>query len=131
MLNDSPITWQSRQQTSVATSTAHSEIIAAYEAALQAIPLQQLLSEIAPYANIKTPKLLVDNTATLTNVNNGILTRQNRHFLVKYYWLHEQIEQGNITTEWVSSEEQMADILTKPTSTANLQKFVEITGLGN
>ena len=106
LLNGSPITWQSHQQTSVATSTAHSEYIAAYEAALQVIPLQDLLEEVAaPYSRIEPPKLLVDNSATLSTANSGILTRQNRHFVTKYHWLHEQIDTGKITPEWVLTKE--------------------------
>ena len=132
LLNESPIAWQSRQQTSVATSTTHSEYIAVYEAALQVLPLQQLLCEIASlYAQIETPKLCIDNTATLTASDNGILTRQNRHFIVKYYWLHEQVKEGKITPEWVPSEEQLADILTKPATPRILEYFISHARLGN
>jgi hypothetical protein len=132
LLNESPIAWQSRQQTSVATSTTHSEYIAAYEATLQVLPLQQLLCEItSSHAQIETPKLCIDNTATLTASDNGILTRQNRHFIVKYYWLHEQVKEGKITPEWVPSEEQLADILTKPATPRILEYFISHARLGN
>lgn len=131
LLNGSPILWQSHQQTSVATSTMHSEYIAAYEAAIQAIPIHQLLREITPHARVETPKICIDNTAALTASDNGILTRQNRHFLVKYYWLHEQVSQGAITPEWVTSDQQLADILTKPPTKDKLQYFVQTARLGN
>ena len=67
---------------------------------------------------------MINNTAALTSLNNGILSRQNRHFMVKYYWLHEQIEQGNISAEWTPTGEQLADILTKPPSLTSLQRFI-------
>lgn len=99
LLNGTPIAWQSKQQTMVATSTCHSEYIAAYEATLQAIPIQDQLQEIVTPLSISLPPplLCVDNTAAIATANKGILTHQNRHFITKYYWLHEQIEQGNIT----------------------------------
>jgi hypothetical protein len=109
----------------VATSTCHSEYIAAYEATLQALPLQDLLQEIVKPLSISLPPpiLCVDNTAAITSANKGILTRQNRHFLTKYYWLHEQIEEGNITVEYVNTKEQLADILTKPGTRHMLDTF--------
>jgi len=125
LLNGTPITWQSKQQTMVATSTCHSEYIAAYEATLQAIPIQDLLQEIVEPLSISLPPptLCVDNTAAITTANKGILTRQNRHFLTKYYWLHEQIEEGNITVKYVNTKEQLADSLTKPVIRSILDVF--------
>jgi len=42
LLDGTPLVWQSKQQTLVATSTCHAEYIAAYEATLQALPIQDL-----------------------------------------------------------------------------------------
>jgi hypothetical protein len=126
LLNGAPIIWQSRQQTSVATSTAHSEYIAAYEGALQVLPLQDLLGEILKPLSltIKTPTLIIDNIAAFTTAQNGILSRQNRHFLVKYYYLHEQVEKGVLNIHWVSTDEQLADIFTKVVRPETLLKFM-------
>jgi len=109
----------------VATRTCHSEYIAVYEAALLALPIQDLLQEIVTPLSISvpTPILCVDNTAAITSANKGVLTRQNRHFLTKYYWLHEQIEEGNITTKYVNTKEQLADALTKPVTRPILDTF--------
>ena len=127
LLNGTPITWQSKQQTMVATSTCHSEYIAAYEATLQALPLQDLLQEMVKPLSISIlpPILHVDNTAAITSANKGILTRQNRHFLTKYYWLHEQIEEGNITVKYINTKEQLADVLTKPSIRHMLDTFCD------
>jgi hypothetical protein len=40
LLDNTPLVWQSKQQTQVTTSTCHSEYIAAYEATLQACPFR-------------------------------------------------------------------------------------------
>jgi hypothetical protein len=131
LLDGSIIAWNSHQQTSVATSTTHSEYIAAYEAALQVIPLHELLQEMLPSTKLPTPRLLIDNTATLSTTNQGILTRQNRHFVVKYYWLHEQVDEGRLITHWVATDKQVADVLTKPATPGKLKDFISITQLGN
>ena len=111
----------------VATSTCHSEYIAAYEATLQAIPLQNQLEEIlTPLSNtisLLPPLLCVDNEAAIAAANKGLLTRQNRHFITKFYWLHEQIEEGKITVKYVNTKEQLADALTKPVTRSVLDTF--------
>ena len=67
----------------------------------------------------------MDNTAAITSANKGVLTRQNRHFLTKYYWLYEQINEGNITVKYVNIKEQLADILTKPSTGYMLTTFLK------
>jgi hypothetical protein len=130
LLGSTPLCWFSRQQTSVATSTAHSEFIAAYDAALAALPLYPLLCEILPDQAIPKPRLITDNLATLNTASTGLLTRQNRHFLVKFYWLHEQIKNDELVPSWVPSDQQLADLLTKPPSPQMLQFFCSFIGLG-
>jgi hypothetical protein len=130
LLGSTPLCWFSRQQTSVATSTAHSEFIAAYDAALAALPLYPLLCEILPDQAIPKPRLITDNLATLNTASTGLLTRQNRHFLVKFYWLHEQIKNDELVPSWVPSDQQLADLLTKPPSPQMLQFFCSFIRLG-
>jgi len=130
LLGSTPLYWFSRQQTSVATSTAHLEFIAAYDAALAVLPLYPLLSEILPDLCIPKPRLITDNLATLTTAENGLLTRQNRHFLVKYYWLHEQLRDSKLKASWIPTDQQLADLLTKPPSPQMLQFFCSSIRLG-
>jgi hypothetical protein len=130
LLGNTPLLWFSRQQTSVATSTAHSEFIAAYDATLAVLPLYPLLCEILPDLDIPKPRLITDNLATLTTANTGLLTRQNRHFLVKFYWLHEQLAQDMLIAGWIPTDQQLADLLTKPPSPQMLKFFCSSIGLG-
>jgi hypothetical protein len=130
LLGGTPLLWFSRQQTSVATSTAHSEFIAAYDATLAVLPLYPLLSEILPDHAIPKPRLITDNLATLTTANSGLLTRQNRHFLVKYYWLHEQLDNNELTAGWIPTDQQLADLLTKPPTPQMIEFFCSSIGLG-
>jgi hypothetical protein len=83
-----------------------------------------------PDQDIPKPRLITDNLATLTTANNGLLTRQNRHFLVKYYWLHEQLEQDMLIAGWISTDQQLADLLTKPPSPQMLKFFCSAIRLG-
>jgi len=95
------------------------------------LPLQDLLGEVLkPLSLVKlTPTLLVDNTAAFTTAQSGILSRQNRHFLVKYYYLHEQLKTGAINMQWVSTEDQLADVLTKAVHPDVLRKFMATLGM--
>jgi hypothetical protein len=58
------------------------------------------------------------------------VTRQNRHFLVKFYWLHEQLAQDMLIAGWIPTNQQLADLLTKPPSPQMLKFFCSSIGLG-
>ena len=144
-MNGAAVAWQSRVQTTTATSTAHAELIAAYEAALLQLPIQDILTDIAtgpqpkpapataPSLNApkrpaqcfmpsptrrlqppQPPRLLLDNEAAIAMASANVLTNSNRHFLVKYHYLHELISENRLRIEFVSTHDQLADGLTKP-----------------
>jgi hypothetical protein len=72
---------------------------------------------------------MVDNTAAISTASNGILTSRNRHYVVKYYWLHEQVDFGRLEIQYVSTKDQLADILTKPLLSDVITRFNSAIGL--
>ena len=51
--------------------------------------------------------------AILLSAADGIHERT-KHFDLKVHFIRDQVAKKNITLDWVSSQEQQADILTKP-----------------
>ncbi len=122
-LNNAPIAWQTRQQTITATSTAHSELIAAHAGYIQLAPAAELLREITQEP-ISTPELLVDNEAAISMSKSGVLNNQNRHFLVKFYSLRDAINSDEVKINYVASKEQRADGFTKALQNDNHKRFL-------
>ena len=110
-LNNGPISWQSKQQTMTATSTAHAEMIAAYEGCLLLESIQSIYKQLQPDAPV--PVILCDNQAAITSAKSGFFTNQNRHFMTKLYYLIDEIKYGRLVIEYVPTDQQLADGLTK------------------
>jgi hypothetical protein len=69
-----------------------------------------------------TPLLWVDNKSIFL-IKNLVLHGQSKHIEVKYHLVQEFIENGRIKVEFIRSEEQLGDILTK---SLRRVKFLEL-----
>jgi hypothetical protein len=127
-LANSPITWQSMKQKVVAQSSCKLEYIAAANAKCQALWLAQALAEVQGFAS-STPLLRVDNKFVIALIKNLVLHGQSKHIKVKYHLVRESVENGWIKVEFIRSEEQLSDILTKPLGRVKFLKFRTKIGL--
>jgi len=84
MLNGGPITWFSRKQGVVATSTTNAEYITAHEAGKEIVWARRLLKEID--CEQKGPTTLYcDNAAVEKLITNPIFHRRKKHIDVKFH----------------------------------------------
>lgn len=129
-LVDSPITWQSTKQKVVALSSCEAEYIAAASATCQAIWLARVLAEMQNSVP-STPLLRVDNKSTISLIKNPVHHDRSKHIDTKYHHIRECAEKGQITVEFIRTEEQLGDILTKPLSRVKFQELRTKIGLIN
>jgi hypothetical protein len=111
-LANNPITWQSMKQKIVAQSNCELEYIAAANATCQALWLARELVEVQGSA-LSTPLLRVDNKFVIGLIKNLVLHGQGRHIEVKYHLVQKSVENGQTKVEFIMSEEQLGNILTK------------------
>lgn len=109
---ETPITWCSQKQETVALSSCEAEFMAATEAAKQAIWLQELMGEIT---GKKHEKILirVDNKSAIALTKNPVFHRRSKHIHKRYHFIRECVEKDQIDVEHVPGKEQLADVLTK------------------
>jgi hypothetical protein len=112
-LANSLITWQSMKQKVVAQSSYESDYIAAANATCQTLWLARVLAEVQGSAP-STPLLRVDNKSAIALIKNLVLYGQSKHIEVKYHLVREFAKNGRMKVEFIRSEEQLDDILTKP-----------------
>ena len=128
VVNNGPISWMSRKQTLIATSTCEAEYGAAFEAAKQVIWLRRLMSELGCTADCPTPLAIDNNGAIAVIMNPGGNHKRAKPWDVQAKFTGEQVEQGTITVKHVPSNVQFADFLTKPLPpalfTRNISQFM-------
>ena len=122
-LGRSPVSWQSTKQRVVALSSCEAEYIAAATAACQGIWLARLLSELKD-SEVQVPVLRVDNKSTISLINNPVHHDRSKHIEMRYHLIREYANTGQLEVEFIRTEEQLGDILTKPLSK---NKFRELS----
>ena len=115
-----PVFWSSRLQTEIALSTAEAEYIALSTSLREVIPLMTLTKEIHSQFPllIKPPtfhcKIWEDNQSTITMATTQKFTPRTKHIALKYHHFRKWVDSKDIEISYVRTEDQQADILTKP-----------------
>jgi hypothetical protein len=111
-MGDMPISWQSQKQKAVALSTCEAEYMAGAVGACQAVWLVRLLSDIAG-VKIQLPMMKMGNQSAIALSKNPVLHDRSKHIETKYHFIRKCVEDGRIRLDYVSTQEQLADVLTK------------------
>jgi hypothetical protein len=112
MLGRSLVSWSSKKQNYVALSTAEAEYIATGACCAQILYMKQSLLDYG--VQLGSVPLLCDNESTVKIAKNPVLHSRTKHIDIRHHFLHEKEANGDITLQNVRSEEQLADIFTKP-----------------
>jgi len=112
MLAGGPISWQSRQQKSVALSTMEAEYMAACAATQEAMWLRMLLHDLGMGAD-EPMALNEDNQSYIAFAKSHGDHRRSKHIDVRYHFVNEKIAEKQIVMKHVATEFQLADMLTK------------------
>ncbi|GKF29956.1 hypothetical protein Tco_0096298 [Tanacetum coccineum] len=114
--------WFSKKQTALAISTTEAEYVSAEKACQQALWMKQTLVDYDIV--LDDIPILCDNKGAIDLSKNPVLHSCTRHIEIRHHFLRNNVQKGNISTEKVSSEDNIDDILTKP-SNENLLTFLD------
>ncbi|XP_062213677.1 secreted RxLR effector protein 161-like [Phragmites australis] len=113
LLGHSPISWQSQKQRVVALSTCKAEYIVVATVACQGVWLARLLRKLTN-EELQALTLMVDNKSAISLIKNPALHDRSKHIDTRYHFIRDCVARGQIDPEFVESEWQLTDILTKP-----------------
>ena len=57
-----------------------------------------------------------DNKSTICLSKNSVLHSRYKHIDVRYHFIKEHVSNGEVVLDYVSTDDQLADIFTKPLS---------------
>ena len=112
MLNSGAVSWSSQRQRIVALSTTEAEYIALAKGTQEAVWLKRFFQEIDQ--KCETIPMYVDNQSAIKLANNPEYHAKTKHIDVRYHFVRDINDRGDIIIEYVESAKQLADILTKP-----------------
>ena len=116
------IAYISKKQASIAMSSTEAEIMAASLAALEAVFLRGLLSELDCLQ--KSPTVLgVDNQGAIALAKNYVSNSRTKHIERRHLKIRELVEEFVVKPEFVPTNDNVADILSKPLGKDKFEKF--------
>lgn len=107
-LGENAITWTSQNQKIVAIISA--KYVAIAGATCQGVWLTRLLAKMLGQ---EPTKLYVDNKSAITLAKNPVHHDRNRHIDVKFHFVRDSMEAGQVEILHVRTHEQFVDALTK------------------
>ncbi|XP_076896396.1 katanin p80 WD40 repeat-containing subunit B1 homolog KTN80.1-like [Bidens hawaiensis] len=109
------ISWKSTRQKSVSRSSTEAEYKALANASAEITWTKNLLTELGILIN-QTPTLFCDNTGATYLSANPVYHSHMKHIALGYHFVREQVSAGHVRVLHISSQDQLADMLTKPLS---------------
>jgi hypothetical protein len=127
-LGESLVAWITKKQSSISLSSTEAENIATSECCTQVEWMKQTLQDIKMV--FEEPTIIYCyNTSTISLSKNHVQHSKSKHIPVKYHYLRDQVENKNIKLEYVPTQEQVANIFTKPLSRDVFEYLRQILGV--
>lgn len=111
-----------------ALSTTKAKYIAGCEASKEAIWITSLMKELKLEGLLPAP-LYCDNQSAIRLAKNPEFHQRTKHIDVKYHFITEQVEKRVISLEFVGTEDQHADLFTKPLKATRFQNLMGRIGM--
>ena len=104
---------KSAKQKVVSKSSTEAELIGLSDSASQVIWTRDFL--IGQGYSIQAATIYQDNLSTMALAKNGRSnSERSRHINIRYFFVKDRVEQGDVKIEYMPTGDMIADVLTKP-----------------
>jgi hypothetical protein len=120
--------WKSRKQSSISLSTTEAEYIDACSVNCESIWIQKLLIGLFDL-DMEATVILCDNQTCIKMKNNHVFHDKSKNIEIQYHYIRDMVQRGAIKIQYVGTDEQVADVLTKPLSRVKFENFRDNLGI--
>jgi hypothetical protein len=107
------ISWFSMKQTSVALSSVETKYMATSMAGCETIWLRKLLTRLFDQ-ELEPTVIYCDNQSCIKLYENPVFDDRSMHIEIRYHFIRDRTQKGAVKLRYISTYEQVADILIKP-----------------
>ena len=130
MMGGAPVSWCSKKQTVVATSSCEAEYIAMSMACKEAIWLKRLLSNIPIWTDLSKGIILLSDSQSGINLSkNESINRRNKHIDITYHFVRHVTDEKEVLLRYTPTSEMVADMLNKPLGRVKFEKLRKLCGM--
>ncbi|GKA32140.1 RmlC-like cupins superfamily protein [Tanacetum coccineum] len=106
------ISWQSKKQIVVSRSSTEAEYSALADTTCEVTWIQCLLKEFQ--VNVPAPiPMMCDNASSIALASNHVHHARSKHIEIDCHFVKDKVKAGQILPQYISTKNQLADILTK------------------
>ena len=107
------MSWGSKQQEVVALSNTEAEYMALTHAAQETMYLSYLQTDLGINGDGEDVLLLCDNHSSMKIAQNTVFHRRSKHIVIRYHFIGEKVESGEVVLQFIGTKLMAADQLTK------------------
>eukprot|EP00253_Pinus_taeda_P011929 PITA_11929 len=122
------ISWAFKKQSIVALSTAEAEYVAATAVACQAVWMRRMLRSLGQ-EQAKATVIFCDNSSAIALSKNSVFHKRTKHIDTRFHYIRELVSNGEIILQHCRTQEQVADILTKPSDQKSFEFLRKCLGM--
>lgn len=123
------VSWCSRKQCTVALSTTEAEYIALSLGVSEACWIRYFVHDFKLDNDFICVKIFADNQSAIKVSKNPEFHKRLKHVDIKFHFVRDKINNGVVTVNYLSTDNQIADMFTKPLSLYMFNKFRNQLGL--
>jgi hypothetical protein len=94
----------------------------------EAIWLRKLLTGLFDL-EMEATMILCDNQSCIKMTENPVFHDKSKHIEIRYHYIHDMVQRGAVKLQYVGTDEQVADVLTKPLSRVKFEYFRDKLGV--
>lgn len=128
MLGTGAVSWSSKKQPVVALSTTEAEYIAAALCACQCVWIRRVIETLGVKEEGAT-EIMCDNSSTIQLSKNPVFHGRSKHIDVRFHFLRDLVNNGIIELSYCNTQNQIADVMTKPLKLEHFEKLRGMLGV--
>jgi len=128
-MSGGPVSWKGLKEIGLQQlSSTATEYVGQSEASREALSLrnttQEVLTQTLTEKERSEPTVIqADNQGAINLANNPIAHARHKHTSLKFHFVRELVRRNLVRFEWISTEDNIADIMTKPLSKLQFRKL--------
>ena len=128
-INGGTVSWSSRKQDIVSLSSMEAEYIALSESCKEVKWVKMLTNSFFEFVVPDKITLHTDSQSSMKLISNQKFSNRSKHIDTKYHYVKHLVDSGEIELNYCSTDENIADMMTKPLGNIKLRKFTKDCGL--
>ena len=128
LMNSGAVSWSSKKQPVVTLSTTEAEFVAAASSACQVVWLRRILTVLNQEQSNPTV-VFCDNISAIKLSKNPVMYGRSKHIDVRFHFLRDLVKDGILELIHCFTQQQVADILTKPLKLDTFLKMRNLLGV--